>query len=274
MLFASVSQCSSANNEGHTRRHFESADALSDRSRVRLQTFHDTETAEAVHDFRNILSTGFLLSELALMDLPETSPVSATVRRIRVACADANDLCNRMLDDSRNASKGVERVDLSTLVMAMAPLLTTYVPAESALRFDLTESTPLADASPGGIHQVVMNLVKNAAEALGDQPGAVTVSTGLVELDAVGTAEAVCQSSKRTGQYSYLAVSDTGCGMDEATRARLFERYFTTKADGHGLGMASIRRIVHGCGGEIQVHTQVGGGTQIRVLFPLGGPGS
>jgi signal transduction histidine kinase len=240
---------------------------------VRLQTFHDTETAEAVHDFRNILSTVSILSELALMDLPESSQVSANVRRIKAACADANDLCNRMLDDSRKASKSVEPVDLSTVIMEMAPLLATYVPAESALRFDLTDRALLVDATPGGIRQVVMNLVKNAAEALNDRPGGVTVSTALVELDATAIAELESRSSMRAGYYPCLAVSDTGCGMDEATSARLFERHFTTKADGHGLGMASIQRIVQGCGGAIQVHSQVGVGTQIRVLFPRGGPG-
>jgi signal transduction histidine kinase len=179
-----------------------------------------------------------------------------------------------MLDDSRNASKGVERVELSNLVMALAPSLTAYVPAESALRFDLTNKVLLVDATPCGIRQVVMNLVKNAAEALSDRPGAVTVGTGLVELDAQGVAGLDSQKSIRTGPYSYLDVSDTGCGMDKATKARLFERYFTTKPDGHGLGMASIRRIVHGCGGEIQVHSRVGVGTRIRVLFPRGGSGS
>ena len=265
---ASRSQCSSANNKAQPMHRLQSADTTPNRLRVRLQPCRDAEAAEAVHDFRNILGTVSLLSDLALMDLPETSRASATVRRIQAACVEANDLCNRMLDDSRNASKCGEPVDLSSLVMAMPLLLAIYVPPESELRFNLNESASLASVSPGGIRQVVMNLVKNAAEALGDRPGSVTVSTGMVELNAMGAAELACQNTIKAGTYSYLAVSDTGCGMDEATIARLFERHFTTKADGHGLGMASIQRIVHGGGGIIQVHSEVGGGTQIRVLFP------
>jgi signal transduction histidine kinase len=256
---------------GLTRSRFEDIGTVLDAKRVRSRTFRDSATAEAVHDFRNILGTVSMLSELALMDLPETSPVSATVRSIRAACADAKDLCNRMLDDACNASRSIELVNLSDLVTALEPLLATYVPADSELLFFLMDGTPLAEGSPGGIRQVVMNLVKNAAEALGGRPGSVMVSTGLIEFDTTEDAECPGQGSIGPGLYSYLAVTDTGCGMDEATRARLFEGSFTTKADGHGLGMASIRRTVHGCGGFMQVASQVGSGTQIRVLFPQSG---
>lgn len=113
-----------------------------------------------------------------------------------------------------------------------------------------------------------MNLIKNAAEALRDRPGTITVRTGVVELNKWEMTEGVSWNERAEGRYSYIVVADTGCGMDATTKARLFKHSFTTKTDGHGLGMASIRRIVRRIRGILQVQSKVGRGTQIRVLFP------
>ena len=233
--------------------------------KVRSRTLCEAVAAEAVHDFRNILQAVSMLSEVALMHLPEASPVSETVHQIKTACLDASELCNWMLDDACVASREIEQVDLSALVTAIAPQLATYVPADSALRLQLADTEPKAAVCSGQIRQLVMNLVKNAAESLSKRSGSVTVSTGVIEHSLADVANC---DSEAPGMHSFLEVSDTGCGMDAATQALLIERSFSTKADGHGLGMASIRRIVRGCGGVMHVHSQVGEGTRIRVLFP------
>jgi two-component system cell cycle sensor histidine kinase/response regulator CckA len=225
--------------------------------------------AETVHDFRNILNLISLLSQLVLRVLPDVSPVYATVWQIKVASADASELCDRMMKPPNRENVDIECVDLSTLVLGMAPQLTTFLPIVSSLHFDLVDKSPLKVTSSCEIRQVIMNLVKNAAESLDDRPGSVTVSTGLIELDDVSLDRTLIRSRATRRKYSYLGVSDTGCGMDDSTRSRLFEESFTTKSRGHGLGTASIRRIVQNNGGIIQVNSQPGNGTQIRVLFPL-----
>jgi two-component sensor histidine kinase len=227
------------------------------------------KSAEAVHDFRNIIHSINMLSECALRDLQNSATVSMVVKQIQAACADANQLCIRMLDQSPGTAAKGESVDLSTLVVDLTPQLTTFLPDASALHLIVAGRSPLAVTSVSGIRQVILNLVKNAAEALGDTPGSVTVKTGLTKVDRMLTDESSFLGTAAPGQYSYLAVSDTGCGMDEETKSRLFATSFTTQASGHGLGTSSIWRIVQENGGAIQVHSAPGNGTQIRVLFPL-----
>lgn len=243
--------------------------SLPQRSSVHVQASRDAETAESVHNFRNILNTVSLLSELALSKLPNTSPVCETIRHIMAACVDANELCNQMMEKDRSASDCRENVNLSCLVREIAPLLSTYLPTGSELQFELRDSLPPVSASASEVRQVITNLVKNAAEALGECAGKVRVSTGTTELAHEDRGESPYPGTPGKSQYSYIEVSDTGCGMDETTKARLFESAFTTKSDGHGLGTASIGRIVRRCDGIIQVQSKVGDGTRIRVLFPL-----
>ena len=268
MTVTSLSRNTSRIDEADTGNEFAGASSMFHWPRREVKSERDTQTAEAVHDFRNILNTVSMLSEMARLDLPEASSVLESMRQIRAACTDASDLCNRMLDDSRNESPCVERADLNAVILKMAPLLTACVPAVSTLSIDLATRQLGVNISPCGIQQIVMNLVKNAVEALGNSPGTVTVSTGVAELDDIETRRTANRGSGKSEIYSFLDVSDNGCGMDEDTTARMFTGSFTTKSDGHGLGTASIRRIVGGCGAAVQVQSQVGYGTQIRVLFP------
>ena len=241
---------------------------LPDRLNTEVRKIRNAETAEAAHDFRNILGIISMLSELVQMDLPVSSRANQMLSNIRAACADANDLCDRMMDDYSDASKPAERVNLSTLIMAMSPLLATSVSSESALRFELAEDIPLVAACAGAIRQVLTNLVKNATEAMVGGPGTITISTGLFQLEGVQGDPSGPGEQSEVESYCHLSVSDTGCGMEETTKLNLFRRGVTTKEGGHGLGMASIRRIVDRYDGLIQIRTEVGRGTTIRVLFP------
>jgi signal transduction histidine kinase len=227
-----------------------------------------SETAESVHDFRNILSTISGLVEMALLELEQAGPLKSMLTGIRDACADGGVLCCRMLDNACNAAFDDEALDLSDVVNEMSVQIRACLPPEATLRLELTETAPVEAPAPGRIRQVLLNLVRNAAEAFGDGAGTVTVSTGTAALEP----SACDAASQRTGEpnssYSFLAVADSGTGMSEAMRAELLNRSFTTKAYGHGLGMASVRRIVHACGGKIQILSQLDRGTQVRVLFP------
>lgn len=270
VIVSGHNQSSSLNCDGHSKDSTSTTVVQEGVAELRELVYRDNATVEVVHDLRNILNVVSMLTELALLELPGVSPVNDTVHSIKSACGDASSLCNRIMDASRVTSETAERGDLSTVIRAIAPLLAAYVPTKSTLHFDLAAETPFVHGAVDGIRRLLMNLVKNAAESLGDQAGSVTVSTGTIGLDSKGAVVSQNHPSMKVQMYSYLAITDTGCGMDEATQTRLLEQSFTTKSGGHGLGMASVRRIVDGCGGLIQVCSQVGYGTQIRVLFPQG----
>jgi CheY-like chemotaxis protein len=118
------------------------------------------------------------------------------------------------------------------------------------------------------LRQVVLNLLLNAAEAVGDEIGVITVRTSLVRYEADGPGAAYLGEELRDGAYVALEVTDTGCGMDEATRQRAFEPFFTTKFMGRGLGLAAVLGIVRGHHGGIRVESEPGRGTTVRVLLP------
>ncbi|MEX1095405.1 MAG: ATP-binding protein [Planctomycetales bacterium] len=202
-----------------------------------------------------------------LKDSPEGSPVRETACDVRLACKDALALCGRLLTSSRDTGDFDQRIDLATLVTEMTAQLQTCMPRRAVLRFDLATDLPLLDFEPVALRQIVMNLVKNAAEALGDRLGVVTISTGWIELDAAGLPDPSGSGGLRPGRRPCLSVSDTGRGIDEETRTRMLERSFTTKINGHGLGLASVRRIAAAHRADILIDSRVGTGTTVRVVF-------
>jgi CheY-like chemotaxis protein len=118
------------------------------------------------------------------------------------------------------------------------------------------------------IRQVIMNLITNAAEAVGQRSGVVTISTGITEVDQNYLAGTYIDDDLNPGYYSYLEVSDTGQGMDAKTRARIFDPFFTTKFTGRGLGLSAVLGIVRGHRGAIKVYSEAGRGTSFKVLLP------
>jgi CheY-like chemotaxis protein len=116
-----------------------------------------------------------------------------------------------------------------------------------------------------------MNLVVNASDAMEDSGGVVVIETGLVDADREYLAGSLLSEELAEGPYAFLEVSDTGCGMDDATRDRIFDPFFTTKFAGRGLGLAAVLGIVRGHGGAIRLASEPGRGTSIRVLFPAAG---
>ena len=135
--------------------------------------------------------------------------------------------------------------------------------------FDLAENMPCIEADASQIRQVAVNLITNASEAIGDRDGAITVSTGVMHCDRDYLSAICLDEGMAEGLYAYMEVSDTGCGMDSETEARIFEPFYTTKFMGRGLGMSAVLGIVRGHSGAIRVESKVGKGTTIRVLFPV-----
>ena len=220
------------------------------------------------HDFNNILMAVQGHAELALGGLPPTSPARGNLAEITTATRRAADLCRQMLAYAGKASFALERVALGDIVEEMADLLKTSISKKAILALNLEKGLPPIQADPSQIRQIVMNLIINASEAIGDRGGAITVSVGTTRCDAEYLQKTELQADLLPGLYVHLEVSDSGSGMDAETRARIFEPFFTTKFTGRGLGLAAVLGIIRAYKGALKVYSEPGKGTTFKVLFP------
>jgi PAS domain S-box-containing protein len=220
------------------------------------------------HDFNNLLVAILGHTELALLQLAPGAPVHGHLQEIETASHRAADLCKHMLAFSGKGHFVVEALDLSVIVREMAQMLTVAISKKAIVQYNLAPDLPAIQADATQLRQVVMNLITNASEAIGDQPGVIRVATGTTRCDRAYLQELALAEGLAEGLYVYLEVSDTGCGMDEATRARIFDPFFSTKFTGRGLGLAAVLGIVRGHKGAIKVYSEVGRGTIFNLLFP------
>jgi PAS domain S-box-containing protein len=221
------------------------------------------------HDFNNLLTVIIGQANLAMMDLGPESPALNSLKQIEKASSRAAELCRQMLAFAGKGAYVVETVDLSRLIGESAHLLQVPASKKVLLRYQLAEGLPAIDADPAQLRQIVMNLVINAAEATGETEGFITVSTGKIQFDGNHPHRGQVISPPANGQYVYLEVADTGCGMDERTKPRIFDPFFTTKFAGRGLGLAALLGIVRSHKGGVSVESEPGRGTTFRVLFPV-----
>ena len=220
------------------------------------------------HDFNNILMGVLGNASLALMQLTPDAPAREFVQQIENAGLRAADLANQMLAYSGKGAFVVQPLNLSHLVEEMSHLLASAIPGKVTLRRELAMDLPSVQADATQLRQVVLNLITNAAEAIGDQEGVVVVRTAVVEAGRECLANTYVDDQLPAGRYVCLEVTDTGVGMDEETQARIFEPFYTTKFTGRGLGLAGVLGIVRGHKGAISVSSRPGEGTTITVLLP------
>jgi len=220
------------------------------------------------HDFNNLLAAILGHSSLALKQLPEGSPARRHVEKVAGAVERAADLTRQMLAYSGRGHFVVRPTDVNALVHENLPLFEVAVPKNVRLEARLDPDPPLVDADVGQIQQVLMNLVINAAEAIGERGGTVTVATGVRDVAAsdYGLWRASGQALA-PGRYVSLEVRDDGPGMDAETVDRIFEPFFTTKFTGRGLGLAAVLGVVRGHRGALSVESTPGHGTVFRILF-------
>jgi len=221
------------------------------------------------HDFNNLLMGVLGNAGLALSELPPDSPVRETVRRIETAALRASELTSQMLAYAGKGRFAVEPVDVSAVIHELAQLLDASMPATTLLRLELAPELPPVEGDASQLRRVVLNLITNAADALADTGGIVTVRARSVDLDAATPPETATGTTPGRGPHLLVEVEDTGSGMDDETKARIFEPFFTTKFPGRGLGLASTLGIVRGHGGSIVVDSTPGRGTVFRVFLPV-----
>ena len=196
-----------------------------------------------------------VLSELLMRKMPEGGGEREDLETIVQASRHGRDLVRRILAFSRHQQVTKARVDLAAIMRQALQMLRPTIPATVLIKEEI-EDVALILADPGQLQQVVVNLVTNAVQAIGDGMG--TISLSLSE----------------RGNFICLRIVDTGCGMDAETRDRIFEPFFTTKnvGEGTGLGLSVVHGIVTNHGGLIEVGSQPGTGTEFTILFPVLGP--
>jgi PAS domain S-box-containing protein len=210
-----------------------------------------TLAAGVAHDFNNLLTSIMGNASLIASDLPPDSPHQERLSDLMRSSQRAADLTKQLLAYSGKGRHFMQRLELSDLVRRIEGLANSAVPKKVTVTFDLAKNLPRIEADANQVQQLVLNLVTNAAEAIGEETGAIAIRT------AGGPNNTVV-----------LEVSDTGCGMDSETRSRIFDPFFTTKFTGRGLGLAAVAGIVRGHKAEIEVVTAPGHGSTFRVCFP------
>ena len=163
----------------------------------------------------------------------------------------------------------IRSLSLSQLVREMSHLLDISGGRRNLLKYRLLEKLPVIEGDANQMRQAILNLVTNAAEAVGDRDGQVTISTGLQECDQASLAGTYLQDNLSPGTHVFLEVEDTGSGMTAETLAHAFEPFFTTKSTGRGLGLAAVLGIVRGLGGGIKAASEPARGSRFRLLFPV-----
>jgi PAS domain S-box-containing protein len=212
------------------------------------------------HDFNNLL-TGILgHASLLLETIPEFDPRRSSVETIVSSSERAAALTRQLLEYAGKGQFFITLFDLSQLVSGTLPLVETAIPEMVRLELTLAPDLPWIEADAAQIQQIVMNLVINAAEAIGPQGGTVRISTGMAGI-APG-------DESNPARFVYIEVRDSGCGMDEAMQAKIFDPFFTTRFIGRGLGLAAVSGIVRAHNGTMRVESAPGKGTTFRISLP------
>ncbi|MCX7016677.1 MAG: PAS domain-containing protein [Candidatus Sumerlaeota bacterium] len=220
------------------------------------------------HDFNNLLMGILGHASLALMDLPPDSPARERVDQIQTAGLRAADLTRQLLAYSGKGKFVIAPTDLSAVVREMTHLLDVTVSKKVTIQYRLAPKLPAVDADPTQIRQIVMNLMTNASEAIGDKTGVIAFATGAIYCDQDYLSGGILNESLPEGRYVFLEVADSGCGMNAETLARIFDPFFTTKFTGRGLGLAAVIGIVRAHKGALKVASELGRGSTFRALFP------
>jgi two-component system cell cycle sensor histidine kinase/response regulator CckA len=216
------------------------------------------------HDFNNLLGSILADSELLLADLPEGSPAHEGINRINGVAIRAAEIVRELMTFAGQENPSFEPVDVSSLVREMLELLKVSISKRAVLSIELAEGLPPVLANASQLRQIVMNLITNASEALGQGSGVIAVSSDLVVIGPDVTE----RSDLTEGEYVRLKVSDTGCGMTREIQDKIFDPFFTTKFTGRGLGLAAVQGIVRSHRGAIQLTSAPGAGTRFEVLLP------
>ncbi|MBL0209535.1 MAG: PAS domain S-box protein [Holophagaceae bacterium] len=220
------------------------------------------------HDFNNMLTAILGNLNLAQMNLPKASPSLAYLGHIEGTVLRAADLTRQMLTYSGKGRFLIQAVDLGRLVDEMTHLLMASISKKVLLHSQVPEALPALEGDPAQIQQIVMNLVLNASEAIGDSEGTIGISACASDLDEAFIASHLPRQAVDAGPHVIFEVSDTGIGMSPETMSRIFDPFFTTKVSGRGLGLSAMLGILRSHHAGINIYSELGKGSTFRIYFP------
>jgi two-component system, cell cycle sensor histidine kinase and response regulator CckA len=218
------------------------------------------------HDFNNLLGGIEAQAELALAESDAGSSCREQLKAIKEVAIRGSEIVRQLMIYAGKESEVAGRADLSKIVEEMLALLKVSVNKRAVINANLDSDLPSIRASAAQLRQIVMNLITNASDAIGDREGVICVITSRISLER----KSAVVSGLRDGDYVTLEVSDTGRGMSPETQNRIFDPFFTTKSAGRGLGLAVVSGIVRSLGGAIVVSSEPDKGSNFQVLLPCG----
>ncbi|MCD4742236.1 MAG: response regulator, partial [Desulfobacteraceae bacterium] len=219
------------------------------------------------HDFNNILFPIMGNTEMLLEDAPEDSPFRASLDQIYAGALRASELVRQILTFSRQENSELKMMKMQAIIKEALKLIRSTIPATIKIKQNIQSDCGVINADPTQIHQIVMNLSTNAYHAMEDTGGELIVSLKEIELKLNDTKNI----DMAPGAYACLTVTDTGKGMDKNLTEKIFDPFFTTKEKGKGTGMglSVVHGIVKNMGGDIQVYSEPGKGTEFKVYLPV-----
>jgi PAS domain S-box-containing protein len=222
--------------------------------------------AGIAHDFNNLLGGMLAEAELVAGELPAGSDLMEEVQRIKDLGVRGSEIVRQLMVYAGRETEDFEPVELTRLVEEMLDLLKVSVSKRAILKTNLAKNLPAIKGNAPQLRQVVMNLIINASEALGEMNGIITVTTSFV----IGGKDLARESSMEFAGVDLvrLEVSDTGSGFSEELRGKIFDPFFTTKFTGRGLGLAVVQGVVRGHGGVIKLVSAPGKGATFQIFFP------
>lgn len=226
-------------------------------------------SAGLAHDFNNILAAVLGNAEIAMSYINDDSPAFLSLHDIRDAGRRAADMVTQMLRFAGQVETPREPVDLNQVVVEMTRILRSSLHEAVRTVLNLHPDAPPVQCDQTGMRQVLMNLVLNANDAMGEAGGTVQVGTSVASVSRHLLSTCITSPGAVPGEYFCLEVADTGPGMDPETRAHVFDPFFTTRFPGRGLGLASVLGIVRAHSGAIRLSTRPGKGTTFRIFLPM-----
>ena len=224
------------------------------------------------HDFNNLLAAIRGNAELALMHLSKDDPTRRQIDSIVVTSQRAAGFCSQMLTYAGKGAIKPERIEFGQLLTEVSDLIQAGISKKALLNYSLCKDPIYVHGDENQLLQVILNLITNAAEAIGDDEGIIDIATAIAQYDRATLQLLAPNMSLPSGDYIRIKISDTGCGMSKKTKSKIFDPFFSSKLTGRGLGLASVTGIIRRHKGVILVSSTLDVGTTFTILLPTVSP--